>query len=36
MECLAVIACSAAVIFARLAMMQDLNPLFWGLLALVI
>ena len=30
MECLAVIACSVAVIFARLALMQDLNPVFWG------
>jgi hypothetical protein len=36
MECLAVIACSAAVIFARLAMMQDLNPFLWGLLAVVV
>jgi hypothetical protein len=33
MECLAVIAVSAALIFARLAMMQDLNPLLWGALA---
>jgi hypothetical protein len=36
MECIAVIACSAAVIFARLAMMQDLNPFLWGLLAVVV
>jgi hypothetical protein len=36
MECIAVIAVSAAVIFARLAMMQDLNPLLWGVLAVVV
>jgi len=36
MECLAVIACSAAAVFARLAMMQDLNPFLWGLLAIVV
>ena len=35
MECVAVIAVSAAVIFARLAMMQDLNPFVWGFLAVV-
>src|SRR5207253_3619369 len=33
MECVAVIACSVAVIFARLAMMQELNPFLWGFLA---
>jgi hypothetical protein len=36
MECLAVIAISACLIFARLAMMQDLNPFVWGTLALII
>jgi hypothetical protein len=36
MECLAVIACSAGVVFARLAMMQDLNPFLWGLLAVLV
>ena len=36
MECVAAIAASAAFIFARLAMMQELNPLMWGALALVI
>lgn len=36
MECLAVIAVSVALIFARLAMMQELNPLLWGTLALVV
>ena len=36
MECLAVLASSAAVIFARLAMMQDLNPFLWGFLAVVV
>lgn len=36
MECVAIIACSAVVIFAKLALMQDLNPIFWGLLAMVI
>src|SRR4051794_29189078 len=35
MECLIVIACSAGAVFARLAMMQDLNPLVWGTLAVV-
>jgi hypothetical protein len=35
-ECLVVIACSAAFIFARLAMMQELNPFVWGSLALVV
>lgn len=33
MECLAVIAVSAAVVFARFAMMQELNPFLWGALA---
>jgi hypothetical protein len=36
MECIAVIAVSAALIFARLAVMQELNPILWGTLALVI
>ena len=36
MECVGLIAVSVAVIFARLAMMQDLNPLVWGTLAVVI
>lgn len=36
MECVAVIACSSALIFARLADMQDLNPFVWGLLAMVV
>jgi hypothetical protein len=35
-ECVAVIACSAAVIFARLAMIQDLNPFLWGFLAVLV
>ena len=33
MECVGMIAVSAAIIFARLAMVQDLNPLLWGTLA---
>ncbi|MEA2631815.1 MAG: hypothetical protein QOE66_2034, partial [Chloroflexota bacterium] len=33
MECVALIAFSACLIFARLAMMQDLNPFLWGTLA---
>jgi len=36
MECVAVIACSAALIFARLALMQGLNPFFWGFLAIAV
>ena len=36
MECLAVFASSAAVIFAKLAMMQDLNPFLWGFLAVLV
>jgi hypothetical protein len=36
MECIAVMAVSVAVIFARLAMMQGLNPFLWGFLAIVI
>lgn len=36
MECVAIIACSAVVIFAKLALMQDLNPFFWGLLAALV
>jgi hypothetical protein len=36
MECVAMIAISAGVIFARLALMQELNPWLWGFLALVV
>ena len=36
MECVAVMACSSALIFARLADMQDLNPFVWGILAMVV
>jgi hypothetical protein len=36
MECILVIAFSAALIFARLALMQELNPFLWGFLALVV
>jgi hypothetical protein len=36
MECLAVIAVSSALIFARLAMMQELNPFLWGALAVAV
>jgi len=36
MECLAMIAFSACLIFARLAVMQELNPFLWGTLALLI
>ena len=36
MECVAVIAGSAGVIFAKFADMQDLNPFFWGVLAVVV
>jgi hypothetical protein len=36
MECVAVIAVSVALIFAKLAMMQELNPVLWGTLAIVI
>ena len=36
MECVAMLAASAAFIFARLAMMQELNPVLWGALALAI
>jgi hypothetical protein len=35
-ECVAVIAVSAAVIFAKFAQIQDLNPLPWGAMALVV
>ncbi len=31
-----VAACSSALIFARLAEMQDLNPFLWGFLAMVV
>ncbi len=34
MECLAVMAASVGIIFVRLAMMQELNPLLWGILAI--
>ena len=33
MECLAVLAASAGIIFAKFADMQELNPFFWGVLA---
>ena len=36
MECVAVIACSAGLIFARLAQAQDLNPFLWGFLGVAI
>jgi hypothetical protein len=36
MECVAVIAVSAALIFARLALMQELNPFLWGALAVIV
>lgn len=36
MECVAVIAASAGVIFAKTADMQELNPFFWGLLAVAV
>jgi hypothetical protein len=36
MECVAMLAASSAVIFARLAMIQDLNPFLWGALAIVV
>ena len=36
MECVGLIAVSSAIIFARLAMMQDLNPFLWGTFAVVI
>ena len=36
MECLAVMAASAGIIFAKFADMQELNPFFWGLLAVVV
>jgi hypothetical protein len=36
MECIAVLACSAALIFARLALMQELNPVLWGVLAIIV
>jgi hypothetical protein len=35
MECVGVIALSSCLIFARLAMMQELNPFLWGFLAIV-
>ena len=33
MECVGMIAVSVAIIFARLALMQELNPFLWGALA---
>lgn len=36
MECVAMIAGSAMIIFAVFAQIQDLNPFVWGLLALVV
>jgi hypothetical protein len=35
-ECVVMIAASAAVIFAKFAQIQDLNPFLWGTLALVV
>jgi hypothetical protein len=35
-ECVAIIAVSAAVIFAKFAQIQELNPFLWGTLALVV
>lgn len=36
MECVAMIAGSAMIIFAVFAQIQDLNPFVWGLLALIV
>jgi hypothetical protein len=36
MECVLIIASSAALIFARLALAQDLNPFLWGFLAIAV
>jgi hypothetical protein len=36
MECVAVIACSAGLIFARLGQAQDLNPFLWGFLGIAV
>jgi hypothetical protein len=36
MECVAMIAGAAVLIFAKLAMMQDLNPFVWGFLAMAV
>lgn len=36
MECVAVMAASAGLIFARLGQIQDLNPFLWGTLAVVV
>jgi hypothetical protein len=36
MECVAMIAGSAMIIFAVFAQIQDLNPFLWGLLALIV
>ncbi len=36
MECVALIACSSALIFARLAGTQNPNPLLWDFLAMVV
>lgn len=36
MECVALIACSAGLIFARLALAQELNPFLWGFLGVAV
>lgn len=36
MDCIAVMAAAVALIFARLAMMQELNPFLWGFLAVAV
>ena len=36
MECVAMMAVSAAVIFAKCAQIQELNPFLWGFLAIVV
>ena len=36
MECVAIIAGSVGVIFAKLALMQDLNPVLWGVLGILV
>jgi hypothetical protein len=36
MECVAILAFSACLIFAKLAIMQDLNPFLWGFLAVAV
>ena len=36
MECVAVIAISAMIVFAGFAQIQDLNPFLWGILAFLV